>query len=403
MVAIGDLYAFAGLLQAVASRSLVPRADPDNVVLVPGLKSDMKKGDVPAQWAEGYPKKWDFEDFYLQFNKPEPGDRFSGIVTENEKHLVMFNGSHATFVDLDTNTTVTTFGLEITDNIIVGGLSVRSNPQGGYDLFTDTPAVVFRRRVGSDFKLIGGVSSYPTGAIGDFDKNGRMATLDGIIYDLNNPDVDNVTFKNPPRITGMSFSGDAKYISTIGWEDKSADLWNATSGEKILQFPPTNAQNWVTKISPNNKHVAIGLGTGFIQIYSLANLTAEPKVLGPFNSWIRAMEWSPDSKWFATPDYGRVQLWKFPEGEHVQTWEVDGFPGLELRMPTGLCWLDNGNKISWMYRDGRYMYDFEQNLKWWWTLGLDDHSWGGGGVQFLKNRGYVATADGDSLMRFWKI
>jgi WD40 repeat protein len=397
-----------GLFQVAISRTVSPRKAADDPVPIPKFKSEFKKGEAPAQWADGYPKKWGSEDFSLHFNVPEVDDTFFSVITEDEKYAVMSNGSHATFFDLNLNATVSTFNLGLQNKMTASIFIVRSVSQGGYDILTggtlrryETPKTVSQIRVSSDLRPTGNVSSYGGGEVGDFDKNGRMATTYGYIYDLNSPAT--VTLKDATGITGMSFSGDGQYISTVGWIDKTADLWNATTGDKILQFPPTNAQNWLTKVSPDNKYVVISLGTGYLQIYDLANLKAEPRVLGPFNNWIRAIEWSPDSKYLATGDTGRMQLWKFPEAQVAQTWEVDGSAGGERRELYGLGWFDGGNKISWNYRDGRYMYDFQRNLKWWWTPGYNDHSWGGGGVSFLKKSQYVATDDGDSLMRFWKI
>ena len=411
MISITVLCAFVGLLQTAASRSLLSRAIADDDVPVPQLKNDFKKGDVPAQWANGYPKKWGSEDFGIQFNDPEPDDTFGGVVTEDEKYVVMFNGSHIRFVDLDTKIDVSTFNLGNPPDSFLAGMTLRSKPQGGYDLLFSggesryaTPNVMFRRRIASDLKPIGELESYLAGEIGDIDKNGRVASTGGYIYDLDTPDVANVTLKDHPSITGMSFSGDGQYLATVGWVDMSADLWNATTGERILQFPPTHAQNWLTKISPDNKYVIISLGTAKLQIYSLANLDAEPTVVNSFNDWIRSIEWTPNAKYLATGDRGRMQVWKFPEVELVQTWQINSTAkSYDLYEPWGLSWLDGENKVSWTYRYGRYMYDFESNLKRWWTPGYDDHSWGNGGVTYLKKRGYIATVDGDSRIRFWKI
>jgi len=60
-------------------------------------------------------------------------------------------------------------------------------------------------------------------------------------------------------------------------------------------------------------------------------------------------------------------------------------------------------KLSWKYRETTCMYDFEDNKKWCWTVSLTDHASSLGGFYFLKNKGYVATADGDEHTRFWKI
>ncbi|ORY04388.1 WD40-repeat-containing domain protein [Clohesyomyces aquaticus] len=411
MVASHFLYAFAGLLEVTLGRSVSPRQtnSSNDLIPIPKFKFDFKKADVPAQWATGYPKKWGSEDSRLQFNVPIPEDIFNGVLTDDEKYVGMFNGSHAMFVDLDTRATISTFSLGPADSYN-SGLTVRKTSNGEYDVFITASAYRYastsktvRRHLTKDFQPVGEESFYDVGDIKAFDKDGRMATTDGYIIDVGSTNI-TIKLKNPPKISDMSFSSDGQYLSTVGWQDMSADLWNTTSGDRILQFPATNAQNWVTRISPDNKYVLISLGTGSIQLYSLANLTAQPTVLSHFNNWIRNIEWSPDGKYLATGDDDRLQLWKFPEAVVVQTWEVynQGAPTYGSA-PYGIVWMDGGSKISWSYRYGRYMYDFEKNERYWFTPGLWDHSWGGNGISFLKKKGLVMTVDGDSFIRFWKV
>ena len=405
MVASIFLGAFMGLLHPAVSHSLSSRTLAEDGISVPRLKTDFKKGDTPAKWAEGYPKKWGSEDYRFQFNIPDPSDTFNAMLTEDEKYLAMFNGSHATFVDVNSKATISTFGLS--SGFVEVGLAIRSIPQGGYEIFTGGGSTIHQRRVSSDLKLTGDPVSYP----------GDMKALQGkrlvtsskakfTIYDLSSPNRTSVELKNPPAISDMSFSSDGRYLSSVSWLDMVADLWNTTTGEKIIQFPKANAQNRITRISPDDKHVFNTLGTGFVRVYSLANLTAEPKVLGAFRSWIGTCEWSPDGKYLAAGDSGRMQVWKFPEAQLVQTWDIDFSNSANssyVRDALHLTWLDNGSKVSWTYRYGRYMYDFESNLKYWWTPGYDDHAWRDGGVSFLKKTGHVATTDGDSRVRLWKI
>lgn len=378
----------------------------DDGVLVPKLASDFKKGDTTAQWAIGYPKQWGSEDFHHVFSPPDPEENFGATVTEDEKYLVMFNGTHATFIDLDKNATASTFSLDLPPEFHPSGPTVRSSTQGGYHVLTAladhsgyTPTRFSRTRISSDLKPIGNPTLLEAGNIGAFDKSGRMATTSGFIYDLDSLDKPKVTFQNiSGTITDMSFSGDGEYIATVGWQTMTADLWNATTGERILEFPKTNAQNWVTRISPDNKYVFISLGTRYLQIYALDNLTAPPIELREFNDWMRALEWSPDGKYLAVGDSSRIQIWKFPEVERVQTWQVEN----SSRQLNGLAWLDGGKKIKFNYRDGTYMYDFEKNLKWWWNVRVWDQVWGGNSLHLLKKRGYVVTPNEDSVVRFWK-
>jgi hypothetical protein len=102
--------------------------------------------------------------------------------------------------------------------------------------------------------------------------------------------------------------------------------------------------------------------------------------------------------YLAASDPDRVQLIQFPEAEIVQTWEAVT-ARWELR---SLGWLDGGKKITWGYRHGQNVYDFESNTKWWVSYGLMDHSWGPSGLFWLGEKGMIATSDGDSRMRFWK-
>jgi len=397
MVATVVLCAFLGLLRPADSRSLPSWALAGDGIPVPKFKADFKKGDTPAQWAKGYPKKWGSEDSRFQYSVPNPEDRFNAIVTEDEKYLAMFNGSHATFVDLESKATVSTFGLS--SEFVEIGQTIRVTPQGGYDLYTDGGSKVFQRRLTSDFKPTGQLISY-LGAIADF-QGKNLVTSTGTtfnIYDVSNPNSTTIELKIPSQEKQASLSSDGQYLSITSLFGDSADLWNATTGDRILQFPVGGS--WLTKISPDGKYVA--LSHDGVDVYSLADLAAPPQKLGGFNYRVKQMEWSPDGKYLATGDNGRMRLWQFPEGQLMQTWEAD-FPQEYTMQISGLTWLDGGNKISWIYRYGRYMYDFESNFKYWWTPGYEDQLWGPGGVYFLKKMGSVATLDGDSRVRVWKI
>jgi hypothetical protein len=94
-------------------------------------------------------------------------------------------------------------------------------------------------------------------------------------------------------------------------------------------------------------------------------------------------------------------VFKVATKEVVQTWEVDASDLVYGSFP--VSFLDNGNKITWIYRDGRYMYDFEKNVKYYLTPRVSDHSWGSMGVSFLTKKNMVVTHDGDSTVRFWKL
>jgi hypothetical protein len=97
-------------------------------------------------------------------------------------------------------------------------------------------------------------------------------------------------------------------------------------------------------------------------------------------------------------DRDRLRIFRVSSQEVVQTWEVGG--GENGFSPYDVSFLDNGNKLTWTYRDGRYLYDFEKNTKWYWTPRTMDHIWGSMGCSFLNQKNLAVTHDGNLTVRF---
>ncbi|PVI01058.1 prolyl oligopeptidase [Periconia macrospinosa] len=405
---LNTICAFVGLIQAAAAQNL--RYELVNSILVPKLKSDFAKNNVSAQWAPSYPKEWGSESFKYKFNEPVPNDIFAGAVTEDQKYLVMQNGTHIRFADLNTNSTVTTFHLGHPDTYILQGLTVRSAPAGGYDVLVngvrhlyESPSGVLYRHVGADLKPTASKPTIYTGGLGAISKQGKMATTVGYIYDLDNNGT-TVALEGMPPISDLSFRPDGVHLSTVSWTAQTADLWNASSGSRIFKFPDTRAQNWNTQFSPDGKYIAITVGNNnnTVLIYAFDNLNAKPIALTGFNEWPRSIQWSQKGDLFAVSDRGRVQVWKIPSLQLVQKWELEA-SGSGVYSAQNIRWVDDDKKILFSNRDATYVYDFGQNLKWWITPRVNDHMWNGQGVSFLKDKGVLVSADGDSVVRVWKL
>jgi len=336
MVSRGILCAFVGLFSTVASD--------DDEVLVPALKSDFKKGNSPAQWAKNYPKAWGSEDFRIGAYT---------TVTEDEKYAVGYNQTHASFFGLEvsSNTPISIVDLETPQGYYINDLRIRLTLQGGYDLLMNVEEekspytlAITKRRVSSNLTPIGNMTLFRGGMMGDIDKNGRVVASSGYILDLNNPDS-NITLKDPGlNIRYSSFSSDGQYLSTTG--PGSADLYNATSGEKMFSYPQQQGMaNWLdTKISPDGNSIAmVSDGPSGIQVFSLADLSAEPKSIKKIDVF-KSIAWSPNGQYLAVGDNGLLQVWRFPEVELVQTWEVD-LRGIDYPYYAGadiFFWSDNG-------------------------------------------------------------
>ncbi|KAF2831421.1 prolyl oligopeptidase [Ophiobolus disseminans] len=412
MIAIHLLLASASVLRGARADSLSLHTGEAlvNNIVVPKEISNFAKDGASAQWASGYPKEWGSENYHYQFNEPDPEDSFSAGITPDEKYLAMNNGTHITFINLEKNTTASTLALVMPKKILALSLTLRHAPQGGYDVFASgsnggkngiTTATV-RIRVSSNLTAIGNFSTYQ-GGIGAISKQGRLASLSGYIYDMEGTDTPIATLTDRPDLTDLSFSPDGIHLASVSWRARTADLWNATSGQKIYQFPATNAQNWVTRFSPDGRYLAIAVGSNnnTIQLYTLGNLTAPPTEMKVFNGWPRALDWSPDSKTLAVADENRLRIFNVPSGEVIQTWEVEGVrygPS-----PSGVSFLAEGKRLTWTFLYGTYLYEFETNTKWYWVPRAIDHIWGGMGFSFLSKTNVAVTHDGDSTVRFWKI
>jgi hypothetical protein len=57
----------------------------------------------------------------------------------------------------------------------------------------------------------------------------------------------------------------------------------------------------------------------------------------------------------------------------------------------------------WQFGYYKYMYDFKTNTEWSWSVGDLDHSWAPENIYYLKDKNVVATVDGDTVVRFWKL
>jgi WD40 repeat protein len=406
------ILATVGLLQAVHS-AVIPgfKTVLVNNVLIPETKSNFAKGNVTALWAPGYPKQRGSEDFSYQLNVPDPEDTFNAVITDDGKYLTIWNKTHLEFIDVDKNTTAALISFQTPANTFVSGLTVRPAAQGSYDVLTgfnsryiyDTPTNTLRQRVDADLKPVGTSIIYE-GDIGAISKQGKLVANNGNIYDLESTSNSSVASLRGQDLTDFSFSPDGIHLASVSWHAMTADLWNATSGDRIFHFPDTGAQNWGAHFSPDGKYVAIVLGSAnnTLQIYSLGNLTAPPIEIKDFKNAPTHLDWSSTSQQIAIGDAERLRVFNVPSKEVVQTWEATGLSEGQHYQPS-VKWLDNDKKISWQWSYVKYIYDFENNSEWAWTIGNTDHSWGPEGFYLLKEKGYAVTVDGDSTVRFWKL
>jgi WD40 repeat protein len=424
MVALSVLLIGSGLLQAASSRTVPSRPLVERAQVAAAapaapsatLISDFKKGNVSAQWAPGHPKIWGSEEAKFEASS-YPGDSYrSGSVSSDEKLVVMANATAIRIVRLDTGVTISNFsGYTGTESIRI----VPAASGGEYDVlvsasdYTTRLDTTYRLRLGPDGNQIGDVAAY-TGRFSSFDpwpfsKDGRrMLTASwekGFAYDLDDRVPNIFLGTHTDGLMSSAFSPDGRYISTAAW-DQTAKLWDATSGKLVHTFA-TTGQNWVTRFSPDNKHVLVAVGPGYnisipsVKIWALSNLTAEPISIGPFHDWVRSVQWSPDSEYVAIGGLSQLQIWSMSKGTIVQNWEMED---KDFSNEFGdVVWVDGSRRLAYRIVGGLEMYDFETNLKYRW--GPDDlDRWTGspvGSTYLVRSKGWIGGLESDGKLRFW--
>lgn len=422
MKLLNQMLAGAGVFQTV-----IAQAD------IPLIKTNLAKDGNPAQWAAGHPKVWGSEDFQMSLGVPSPEQDLDVVATEDEKFLVISNGTHVQFLDLDTNSTVALLylpqeqwpqreGAMLGNNLYrAGDLKVHTAAQGGYNviftLFDGREYDLYgskhihRLRVGANLQLLGS-SVYQSG-VGAVSSRGSLAALSGKLYDLSRVDTDTPYGElTGGWQSGISFSADGALLASSA-NLREAHLRNVTSGEKILSYPRSGSDDIYTRgayISPDGEYVVVAQepypGAGLFQVYPAADPTSKPiEIQLMDHGHARDIAWHPSKSQVAVGDKGRLRILDVPSMKVVNVWETDvrETVGLFHFAPTQIKWLDGGNKITWVWRWGRYMYDFETNTAWLWTHRRTDRLWGVSNIALLKKKGYAVTADGDSRVRWWKM
>lgn len=406
-------------LQKVAKSQSVPQ--PANVpegfeitedgIAIPKPRRDFSKNNVSAQWAPGYPKAWGSENFRLQEEAPDPQSDFWGAVTPNEKYVALLNGSHIKFLDVETKHI-----LPVTEMYPEGTRSqqtvLRPAPGGEHNIFllasrlNDSSDHLYRHRFSSSVIPTGDWSTY-SGTFLSFSENFRMITTTGVIYDMSRPNqtVTSISYDPNERYYNV-LNPDGRYVVTSDYTHETRNvtitLWNATSGQEIGVLPRDDVAALYVAFSRDNKYIAT-CGPDYskdmiTRFYRVDDLTAPPIALPNARMNICSLQWNPDSSLVAQIQSASLYIWKFPELILYQAWETD-YPRQSVE---DIVWLDGGKKIGFLFHNGRWIYDFETNLKWWITNRPTDRVWGSNVLQYLEKTDSFVTIGGDASVRFWK-
>ncbi|KAF2867303.1 hypothetical protein BDV95DRAFT_610717 [Massariosphaeria phaeospora] len=393
------------------------------------LTSDFKKNNASAKWAPGHPVEWRSSADEIMFEWPlqlQYAGRFTGHVTNDAKFLIMANESYAQVVSLDTRKSVSTFALNYLSrgegrmtSIYVGN---------GYDViisgvdYTINPAteatVTFRLSANG---TIAGPQTVLPGSFTNVDKEllhrkSRFVLTNNegknvaYVHDLNNPNTTLTLSGHRDAIISAAWAPYGRYIATAAW-DGIMKLWDEVTGKELYSFPSTNAQNWLTRFSPDGQYFLYTAGNGDgrgVYIYNMddLNLTTgapppEPWLIKADN-WVRSGEFSPQGDYVAFASYGLVEVYRTSDRQLVQRWAAEDKTGFEV---TDITWIAGSKRLAFRAYGGLEMYDFETNLKYRWGPGEMDHFDAGvaeGSTFTPLNRGWIGGRESDSTFKFWK-
>jgi WD40 repeat protein len=180
-------------------------------------------------------------------------------------------------------------------------------------------------------------------------------------------------------IMWTGYSPDETMIATVAW-DESMRIWDAETGREKYKFK-TSGQNWTGGFSPNSQRFAGTCGNGTFYVYSLSDGATLLKHKWDRSSWMRALDWSPDSNTLGIGEghgskAGRFVLYDVDKKEFMQERilsteackvgpEYKSFMGSYLE-GHGVKFVDGGRKVVILTSGdgGIETYDLETWKKW---------------------------------------
>jgi eukaryotic-like serine/threonine-protein kinase len=136
-------------------------------------------------------------------------------------------------------------------------------------------------------------------------------------------------------VRNVAFSPDGKQVLT-GSYDGTARLWEASSGRELERFEGHTDQVYSVAFSPDGKQILTNSGNGTMRLREVSS--AQERIwLGGF--WVSSMAFSPNSRLIVTCDKrGYVYFWRSQEAGRLL--------GIYVSRDVGaLCWQDETHVI----------------------------------------------------------
>ncbi len=167
-------------------------------------------------------------------------------------------------------------------------------------------------------------------------------------------------------VLAVAISPDSNYVAT-GSRDKSAKLWELSTGREVRSFLGHEASVNSLDFSRDGKYLITGNGDQTAKIWEVAT-GKEILSVHPDKERLTDVAFDPKGKFFVTVGYGRKAIvWEFPSGKKIKEFPADGYAGssggINLAISANGEWLAIGedNSTANVYKTSTWQQAFTFN------------------------------------------
>ncbi len=114
------------------------------------------------------------------------------------------------------------------------------------------------------------------------------------------------------RVTGLTFSGDGRYLASAGM-DNAMKLWDTATWQPLPDLPVPSGAIWDLAASPDGRHLASAGSDGTIRLWDLRKRTEQGALRGHTDT-VSGIAFSPDGCRLASAGRDRtVRIWNVPK------------------------------------------------------------------------------------------
>ncbi len=168
-------------------------------------------------------------------------------------------------------------------------------------------------------------------------------------------------------VLAVAISPDSNYVAT-GSRDKSAKLWERSTGREVRSFLGHQASVNSLDFSHDGKYLITGNGDQTAKIWEVAT-GKEILSVHPDKERVTDVVFDPNGKFFVTVGFGRKAIvWEFPSKKKIHEFPADGYAGssggIKLAVSANGEWLAIGedNKVATVYKTSSWEKVYEFNV-----------------------------------------